>query len=339
MADNSPIEWLRGGDDRQGATWNIITGCSVKSAGCKNCYAMRLAGTRMRQHPSRVGLTQQTAAGPVWNGLVRFNAEWLDQPLRWRRPRMIFVCAHGDLFHEAVPDEWIDRVFTVMALAQQHIFIVLTKRAQRMCNYMITARRRIDAPMVWPLPNVWLGVSVEHQSAAEERVPYLLETPAAVRWVSAEPLLGLVDLTHIVIRRDGDPITELSSGLGDYVNSLAGNFMDSPRIGWVVGGGESGNGARPMHPFWPRKLRNDCAEAGVPFFFKQWGEWHPASSGHGGQRGAFHGDTFMPGWGDISEAGEDNNMVRAGKHAFGYRLLDGVEHDAFPGAQLIRLQT
>src|SRR5690606_24715195 len=151
---------------------NPITGCSVVSPGCTNCYAMRLAGTRLKDHPSRAGLTTMSKAGPVWNGTVRFNDKWLDQPLRWKRPRMVFVCAHGDLFHEAVPDEWIDQVFAVMELCPQHIFQVVTKRSKRLRRYL-TANT--------PLLNVWLGVSVEDQARAGERIPDLLATPAAVR--------------------------------------------------------------------------------------------------------------------------------------------------------------
>ena len=128
MSDNSKIEWTD-------ATWNPITGCSVVSAGCTNCYAMRLAGTRLKNHPSRAGLTRETAHGPVWTGEVRLNREWLDQPLRWRRRRRIFVCAHGDLFHDQVPREWIDLVVAVIAMSPQHQFQVLTKRPDRMAEY------------------------------------------------------------------------------------------------------------------------------------------------------------------------------------------------------------
>lgn len=179
-------------------TWQPITGCSIVSPGCTNCYAMRLAGTRLQHHPSRAGLTRDTTAGPVWTGEVRFNEQWLDAPLRWKRGRRIFVCAHGDLFAEGVPDEWIDRVFAIMALAPQHKFEVLTKRARRMRDYLAAddgqaaPRRQVaflngiadeirrgiakrgDAlayqvgnhgwPIYgeagdWPLPNVRLGVS------------------------------------------------------------------------------------------------------------------------------------------------------------------------------------
>ncbi len=129
MADRTKIEWTD-------ATWNPITGCSVVSPGCTNCYAMKLAGGRLRGHPSRKGLTIPSKAGPVWTGEVRLNEEWLDQPLRWRKPRSIFVCAHGDLFNENVPDEWIDQVYGVMALCPQHTFQVLTKRPERMREYI-----------------------------------------------------------------------------------------------------------------------------------------------------------------------------------------------------------
>lgn len=288
MADKSKIEWTD-------ATWNPITGCSVVSPGCTNCYAMHLAGTRLKHHPSRTGLTDDSKAGPVWNGQVRFNEQWLDQPLRWRRPRMIFVCAHGDLFHENVPDEWIDRVFAIMALADRHIFQVLTKRAARMREYfsidskaplsecpearigraaMEIARQRgedVNHPFwdtwwQWPLPNVWMGVSVEDQARADERIPLLLDTPASVRWISAEPLLGPVDFC-------GMWVPSLNPGM--HINMLE-------RVDWIVAGGESGQAkpGRPMHPDWPRTLRDQCQAAGVAFNFKQWGDVRPGSDLH-----------------------------------------------------------
>jgi protein gp37 len=177
MSDGTTIEWTE-------ATWNPITGCSVTSPGCTNCYAMKLAGTRLRNHESRAGLTVESKAGPVWTGEVRLNEQWLDQPLRWKRPRMIFVCAHGDLFHESVPDEWIDKVFAVMALAPQHTFQVLPNRSKRMRDFFAEStgwRARIAGLLnemkpspLWNgnvhqgwqnlhgradgLPNVWLGV-------------------------------------------------------------------------------------------------------------------------------------------------------------------------------------
>ncbi|MGS4947411.1 DUF5131 family protein [Meridianimarinicoccus sp. RP-17] len=279
MSDDSHIEWTD-------ATWNPITGCTMVSAGCTNCYAMGLAATRLRHHPSRAGLTRETGGRHVWTGKVRLNEQWLDQPLRWTKPRMIFVCAHGDLFHEAVPDEWIDRVFAVMSLCPRHTFQVLTKRPERMrawrtenriTHIMAAAEAEIDrlgwdswpaSTRAWEahidgFPNVWLGTSIEDQPTADARIPDLLATPAAVRFVSAEPLLGPVDLTSM----------ERSGGTG-LMRPLDGRFRT---LDWIIVGGESGPGARPMHPDWARSLRDQCHAAGVAFFFKQWGGWAPAS--------------------------------------------------------------
>lgn len=350
MADGTKIEWT-------GATWNPITGCSVVSPGCTNCYAMRLAGTRLRHHPSRRGLTKDTKAGPVWTGEVRLNEDWLDQPLRWKKSRMIFVCAHGDLFHEDVPDEWIDRVFAVMALAPQHTFQVLTKRADRMRAYLTDPRadRRIHelvcdlttlglanvvliAPGIdecaapagrrvylgeWPLSNAWLGVSAEDQARADQRIPLLLDTPAAVRWVSLEPLLGPVDLTWVQPGRAAGgeiALDVLQRYVARAVTGSAGHWdqrpSELPNLDWVVLGGESGRGARPMHPDWARAVRNQCDAAGVAFFFKQWGEWLPPA-----QDGAIiDGEQIL---------NASDEFERLGKALAG-ALLDGREHREFP---------
>jgi protein gp37 len=332
MAETSSIEWTD-------ATWNPVTGCSVVSPGCTNCYAMKLAGTRLQHHPSRASLTHKTKSGPVWTGEVRLNEQWLTQPLKWRRPRRIFVCAHGDLFHESVPDEWIDRVFAVMALAPQHSFQVLTKRAERMRGYFannhVMARiysavqdqlladqswrsdpKRTTAALGatialgkrWPLPNVWLGVSVEDQARADERIPQLLATPAEVRFLSCEPLLGPVDLRWALGHR-----LDIAAGFLERGHFSPG-LETLRRLDWVIAGGESGPGARPMHPDWARSLRDQCAAAGVPFFFKQWGEWGPASCQCDGLG-----------------ARDSREMKQLGKKAAG-RLLDGVEHNGMPGA-------
>lgn len=343
MAENSKIEWTE-------ATWNPITGCSVTSPGCTNCYAMKLAGTRLRNHPSRKGLTQDSKAGPVWTGEVRLNEKWLDQPLRWSRPRMIFVCAHADLFHESVPDEWIDRVFAVMALAPQHTFQVLTKRADRMREYLTragngrrseaiwqtmhgeaktrAAREVLDSwyggPSAdqWPLPNVWLGVSVEDQQRWDERISDLEATPAAIRWVSAEPLLGPI-LPTVVCNGHFffNPLT--GQRWHDAPDHNGASDFGANRIDWIVVGGESGPGARPMHPDWARSLRDECDAAGVPFFFKQ--------------HGAFLDfDHLGECWNSLTYAQRGNQqfvdgkaMIHVGKKVAG-RLLDGVEHNAMP---------
>jgi protein gp37 len=334
VAETSSIEWTD-------ATWNPVTGCSVVSPGCTNCYAMKLAGTRLQHHPSRAGLTRDTKAGPVWTGAVRLNEQWLSQPLRWRRPRRVFVCAHGDLFHESVPDEWIDRVFAVMALAPQHTFQVLTKRAERMRAYFVdqhmrlgavhdevielrhclrdAAERPTPASVVesWPLPNIWLGVSAEDQARASQRIPDLLATPAAVRFVSAEPLLGPIDLECLdltfVESREKEPsglvsVSALDGIHFDCEGAVSGVYGNpDPRLDWVIVGGESGHDARPMQVDWARSLRDQCAAAGVPFFFKQWGAYAPTSDCNGPY------------------------MMHVGKKAAG-RRLDGQLHDAMPEA-------
>jgi protein gp37 len=349
MSDGTKIEWTD-------ATWNVVNGCSVLSPGCTNCYAMRLAGTRMRQHPSRQGLTVPSKAGPVWNGTVRFNDKVLLDPLKWKRPRKIFVCAHGDLFHENVPDDWIDKVFAVMALCPQHVFQVLTKRPERMREYLTGGDRAGNVPAArigghttnftrnggWkpirlPLPNVWLGVSVEDQARADERIPLLLATPAKARWLSCEPLLGPVKLPRVNFHCDLCGGTGMlarwpkgrchhCNGRGDIPAISTDPKFGTPatpmrRIDWVVAGGESGPGARPMHPDWARSLRDQCAAANVPFLFKQWGEFAPIVT-------AGHNDPRYP-----ADPPTGERMERFGKKAAG-RLLDGVQHDGYPASGL-----
>ena len=257
----SGIEWT---DE----TWNPTLGCSRVSAGCEHCYAERFAHRGLS--PSHHGLTVDSGKGPRWTGEVRLLPERLDQPLRWRKPRRIFVDSMSDLFHESVPDEFIDRVFAVMALCPQHTFQVLTKRPERMRDYLKnhvaggrhiwTAAQRIEMPggrhkaeTSWPLPNVWLGASIENQETADERIPHLLATPAAVRFVSAEPLLGPVDL---------DPARMFPT---DEC------FQAPPKIDLVIVGGESGPGARPCNVEWIRSIVQECKAAGTACFVKQLG--------------------------------------------------------------------
>lgn len=345
MSDGTKIEWTE-------ATWNPITGCSVTSPGCTNCYAMKLAGTRLRNHASRAGLTIDSKAGPVWTGEVRFNEQWLDQPLRWKRPRMIFVCAHGDLFHESVPVEWIDRVFAVMALCPQHTFQVLTKRADRMRKYCESRyETEVGAEALseaiedligahkggeWdaPLPNVWLGVSVEDQARADERIPDLLATPSAVRWLSCEPLLGPVDLSEWMICPNGRDGLSMDPSTGAYECC---NQCDFTGVGfcpdWIVVGGESGPGARPMHPDWARSLRDQCETAGVPFFFKQWGAYAPLQTAHpvdSAQNIPVAWPDGTIGSGNADDNGGRGRQLYLATKAIAGRLLDGVTHDGMP---------
>jgi protein gp37 len=367
------IEWTE-------ATWNPIAGCSVLSPGCTNCYAMRTAARLARIEataPIYAGLTQPSKAGPVWTGKIAVNEKAMLEPLRRRKPTMYFVNSMSDLFHESVPDEVIDRVFAVMALCgprrlpsgkpwKGHTFQLLTKRSARMRTYLSRHRWHLWAaigramdPDRWaslkpvmggdctPMPNVWLGVSVEDQKRADERIPDLLATPAAVRFLSCEPLLGLVDLTRISTMFV--PHAEYVAPLeGRSFGMFGANGPAVPSIDWVIVGGESGPGARPMHPDWARSLRDQCAAAGVPFFFKQWGEWMPAEA----VANEHNGVDFVPPlsmkkltrwrrWdGDqcrSARKGESVNeffepgilAVPDGKKAAG-RLLDGVTHDAMP---------
>lgn len=334
MGDDTGIEWthisLPDGRVFRGASWNPIaafdraTGkrgwfCVRVSQGCKHCYAATLN--------KRLGTGHDYAANYL--DQVRFDLVNLDQPLRWTQPRGIFVNSMTDLFGEFVTDEMIDAVFAVMALAPNHIFQVLTKRPARMLAYFqrpdlyewvlskayhLRVKRPaltgipISDPARFPLPNLWLGVSVEDQAAADERIPLLLRTPAAVRWLSCEPLLGPVDL-------DGPGIDDLHAlGCGNPGCSCGDRGID-----WVVVGGESGPGARAMHPDWARSLRDQCVSGGVPYFFKQWGEWMPVEPA---PQAAF-GDVPVP-----TEA-EPWQIRRVGKKAAG-RLLDGREWSQYP---------
>lgn len=299
--NTTKIEWTE-------RSWNPITGCSPVSDGCRNCYARRMA-KRLR---GRAGYPSNDPFR------VTFHPDRLEEPLRMRKPRKIFVCSMGDLFHPGVPDEWIDQVFAIMALCPNHTFQVLTKRAERMAKYFGEAesgkRKLADAACYgmslgffgaaavasavknWPLPNVWAGVSAENQATADERIPHLLNTPAAVRFVSVEPMLGPVDITRWI-----------------WQNSLDGSPAPKadPVLHWVIVGGETGPGARPMHPDWVRSLRDQCKVAGVPFFFKQWGDW--------ATRGRAYIHTFR----DVpSGYGDHHRMFHVGKKAAG-NVLDG----------------
>ncbi len=260
MGDNSKIEWTD-------ATWNPTTGCSKVSQGCKNCYALR-DWPRLAANPKSVYYQREFTD-------VQYHADRLDQPLRWRDPRMIFVNSMSDLFHEKIPDAFIDQVFAVMASADRHTFQVLTKRPERMADYMhdLYAGRMYEVaalksgvgytPMVsfaQQLPNVWLGTSVENQETANERIPLLMDTDATIRFLSCEPLLGEIDL------------------------AVASNEWQK-YIDWVIVGGESGPKARPMEWRWAARLRNHCCLYGVAFHFKQWGE-HNAQGMRVGKRAA-----------------------------------------------------
>ena len=293
------IEWAED-------VWNPIVGCYVISPGCTNCYAMRDAWRKGAnpKTPQYHGLTKMTRGGPVWTGDMRLHEPALTKPLKRRKPTTYFVNSMSDLFHEGVQDEWLDQVFAVMALCPQHRFLILTKRADRMREYMtgdrygvvnvaveiisdahgdvagLVQRENMDRSGDWPLPNVWLGVSAEDQPRADERIPHLLATPAALRFVSVEPMLGPVFLQLISTGYGDFPGRR---AVGDTVNALTGervvgtatgyNFDGPhwPALDWVIIGGESGSNARPMHLDHARDVVRQCQAAGVPVFVKQLG--------------------------------------------------------------------
>ncbi len=334
MADRTGISWTH-------STWNPIRGCSRVSEGCRHCYAERVAARFSGPGQPYEGLARRkltivnneerdpgNRGEARWTGEVRLVHEHLADPLRWRRPRRIFVNSMSDLFHERLTNDQIAAVFGVMSAAPQHTFQVLTKRARRMREWFewrasgkctVTDprtgqcwdRRALycwDAALAtfptmrysawdsemherahritWPLPNVWLGVSTENQEAADERIPDLLATPAAVRFISAEPLLGSIDLQVTI-----------------------------PGLSWIITGCESGPGARPADVAWFRSLRDQCRAARVPFFLKQAAEL--------GNR-MIARTRFT----DVVAAGPGSKRKPGVVIELPY--LDGVQHAAFP---------
>jgi len=330
---STTIEWT---DE----TWNPTLGCDRVSPGCDKCYAVNTATIRAGHPNLKIaaafdGLTHKTDDGLDWTGRVNSLEDRLKVPLRWKRPRRVFVNSLSDLFHDDIPETFIAKVFAVMAGTPQHTYQVLTKRQGRMKSLlnseifrqkvMGAARElrlgRFDGPgspiptamdgggspqIVWPLPNIWVGVSVEDQKWADIRIPALLQTPAAVRFLSCEPMLGSVDLTLVAF--DG------STGLTVLEHSPTS-------VNLVIAGGESGPGARPMDPAWARSLRDQCTAAGTAFFFKQWGAWV--------HRDQMPDDTFRDLDARHNLGSDQREMWNVGKKRAG-RLLDGRTWDEMP---------
>ena len=241
--NTTKIEWAD-------AVWNPVTGCTKVSEGCRHCYAEGIA----KRFWGERKFTD-----------VQCHEDRLDAPLHWRKPRRVFVNSMSDLFHPAVPFEFIDMVFATMAWMQEHTFMILTKRPAQMVKYFAEVGRAHLAP----LPNVWLGVTVENQQAADERIPYLLRTPAAVRFVSVEPMLGEVNL---------DPYMQHPPFTEGY--KMTWGYSEWRGLDWVICGGETGPGARLMDLDWARSLRDQCQAAEVPFFFKRVGSAYQWRKGH-----------------------------------------------------------
>lgn len=295
------IEWTRGNDGSRGTTWNPTTGCDRVSDGCTNCYAMAMA-----KRLKGMGLVKYQRDGdPRTSGAgfgVSVHPDELAAPLRWRKPRRVFVDSMGDLFHDAVPDEFIARVWSVMAATPQHQFQILTKRHGRMRSLLNSATfyaRDVMSYVVeehglngcsWPLPNCWVGVSVEDQQRADLRIPALLDTPAAVRFLSCEPLLAGLDLDPWLWLTGASTAGSFYDAAGRFrfgggIGGQAITSVPSKDLDWVIIGGESGGGARPCDPQWIRDIVTQCHEAGVPAFVKQLGSVWARDTGAGSKGG------------------------------------------------------
>jgi protein gp37 len=318
VSDKTRISWTE-------ATWNPASGCTKVSPGCTHCYIDRTPPFRFEARHFADPYPGDTANVGASTG-VQLHPNRLTTPLRWTRPRLVFAGSLTDLFHTEIPAEFLAQVFAVMAATGRHTYQVLTKRPHRMRAWLAGpgeaavravlagwAHERgqqftgstawIAAPdlaetITWPLPNVWVGVSAETQDWAHTRIPVLLDTPAAIHWVSAEPLLGPLDLRRWL------PTGHDERTRTNPTPSSATGAEAAPALDWVVTGGESGPDARPVHPDWIHALRDQCATAGVAFHFKQWGEWAPVADHLSG-------------------------MTRVGKRTAG-RVLDGRTHDAYP---------
>lgn len=310
MSGKTKIEWTE-------YNWNFLRGCKRVSEGCRNCYAEKIAGRFSGEGLAYHGLATMNGEAR-WTGEISFDEKTLLAPLKRKIPTTYFVNSMSDLFYEKVTDEMIDKALAVMALCPQHTFQILTKRPERMKAYF----EKADQPPVgtlhpkywrqwqvwassvglptpkqlpwmwneadrgvygtWPLPNVWLGVSVEDQKTADERIPILLQTPAAIRWLSVEPLLGPVDLSHFIALDGTNADGEFLEANGWGYDSWSGGFIgpntyrDStyapePGLHWIVCGGESGPRSRPCDINWIRSIVQQCKAAGVPVFVKQLG--------------------------------------------------------------------
>lgn len=283
MSDKTAIEWTD-------STWNPIRGCSRVSEGCSHCYAESVATRFGGPGLAYEGLATRVNGHPAWTGEVRLVPGMLDQPLRWQKPRRIFVNSMSDLFHEKLTDAEIASVFAVMAdcfiFGRGHTFQILTKRAERMRDWFsseaakdcqrtaqdvaLATIKAIDWTIPWPLPNVWIGVSVENQRYADERIPLLLETPAAVRFLSVEPLLGPISIPYLA-RCQGCGEWLNGSGIEHGNPSYGPCGPRDPQIDLVIVGGESGPKARPSRIASIRAIVRQCKAANVPVFVKQLG--------------------------------------------------------------------
>ncbi|MDD2772742.1 MAG: phage Gp37/Gp68 family protein [Elusimicrobiales bacterium] len=306
MGIKTGIQWAT-------ATWNPWMGCTKVSPACDNCYAE----------------SWMKRWGRDFNNISHSKSTFWD-PEKWKEPQRIFVCSLSDFFHP-VPDDWRYEAFEVMSRAPQHTYMILTKRPAIMSRWMGKISRLMRTN------NIWLGVTAENQEQADKRIPLLLQIPAAVHFVSVEPMLGPVDLSRYLAGPNGNAI-KCGCGWRESESGIVGatpehevclvctqNPQRFQPVRWVICGGESGPGARPMHPDWARSLRDQCAVARVPFFFKQWGEW--TTDFHAGE--LLGAGIKYPAGCAVHHLPAGRSMWRVGKDFTG-RLLDGREHNELP---------
>lgn len=379
---STKIEWTNLLPGYKGETWNPFPGCNKVSPACDHCWAERMAN-RLAANPKTAHIYKELITDGKWNGNVRkltykafelgdgYKYPEIYDPIRWRKARLVAVNLMGDSFHEKMSDWQIDLMMGIAVLNPKHIFQFLTKRSERLKDYFSTPKdelierwgkavwniglcedeaaaycyvcNRLDHE--WPAKNIWIGVSVENQEQASKRIPDLLEIPAAVRFISAEPMLGPISLDFSTTNFIHNTLT------GEFLCEGMNETCISTKIDWVICGGESGPKARPMHPDWVKSLRDQCKSAGTPFFFKQWGEWIPEHKPKDGEptcivcgctwSNACEGGCHWlenTGMNDIcsccgnARAGklEDESLVfRVGKKKAG-RLLDGAEYNEYP---------
>lgn len=318
---SNPIGWCE-------ETINFFVGCDKVSPGCENCYAIRMAyrlahipGTKSVYGP----VVKKTAGGKLnWTGVIMENTKQWEKPLKTKKPTRFFVNSMSDLFHENISFEQIDTVYAIMRDCPQHTFQILTKRPQRMLEwYKWKADGNTYKCDAWPLQNVWIGISAEDQKRYDERLEYLLQCPASVRFLSCEPLLGNINLSLI-----GTAPKDWGYGYRP-IGSL---------LHWIIIGGESGHGARPMHPDWVRKLISQAKEDEIPVYFKQWGAFQEGSSLYRNDIVCLNNGSYAQNPSDLAETYGGSwtkliptRMSRVGKHNSG-KSIDGKEYLEFPEA-------
>lgn len=321
------IEWTQR-PGTVGETWNPTTGCNKVDRGCKNCYAETM-------HRRLQAMGQAKYAKDFLEGAV-VQPDTLDIPMRWTKPRTVFVNSMSDLFHEEVPFDFITQVMQVIQLTPQHTYLVLTKRpevALRFWYHMEVANK------IWqPPPNLWMGTSAHDQGSADKRVSELLGLKGCLHFLSYEPAIGPLDLNRLHPKAAPTYRTSLDALRGIYsLQKWKGkewhHLMSSQyeKLDWVIMGGESGPKADPMHPAWARAMRDQCKEAGVPFFFKQWGLWQPITYRQGDAQEVYI--KFELGKNERLLDQPLQNMVRVGKGAAGHEL-DGETWQQFPDQKL-----